>query len=436
VPAHNPPFGYLTTAAMSNHSHGNPTLNLTNLSGTTASNSAGFTLSLSAGAGGPGGDAVAISAGDNSQITGTVNFSASNGITFGLSNDGVMTATVRTDYQSAGAYLTTAALSNHSHGNPTLALTNLNGTTASASNGFTLSLSAFATTAALSNHSHGNPALFLTNLSGTTASASNGFTLSLAAGAGGGIAIEGNGANGVGSFSTGTLDIHAGNNITISTGAQAISIHAPAPGGGAGFTKSKFFPWMEAEAILGQIGQGTLHFHPVPDPDNFCFDRVLFDVSISQATASNSSHSATLSMWAGLYTRNVSTLSLLVSSSTSQQIIKSGTVQNATWLGPRLFSMGWTTTITQADIWMGIVSRTTSAGGNMTLSQYVGSDIAQNFSGIVGVASNATQQNALGLGAYSATTSAMPASVAFSQINGTNSSVFRVPMYYFLSGTA
>lgn len=43
---------------------------------------------------------------------------------------------------SVGAYLTTAALSNHSHGNPTLALTNLTGTTASASNGFTLSLSA------------------------------------------------------------------------------------------------------------------------------------------------------------------------------------------------------------------------------------------------------------------------------------------------------
>lgn len=40
---------YLTTAALSNHSHGNPTLNLTNLTGTTASASNGLTLSLSAG---------------------------------------------------------------------------------------------------------------------------------------------------------------------------------------------------------------------------------------------------------------------------------------------------------------------------------------------------------------------------------------------------
>jgi hypothetical protein len=54
------------------------------------------------------------------------------------------------------------------------------------SSGLSLNVPAFLTTAALSNHSHGNPTLALTNLSGTTASASNGFTLSLAAAAPGG----------------------------------------------------------------------------------------------------------------------------------------------------------------------------------------------------------------------------------------------------------
>lgn len=197
---------YLTTAALSNHSHGNPTLALTNLSGTTDSNSAGFTLSLSAAAPGAGG-AVNFSAGttsgdldavvfsnsnglafglDGSTITGSYTqsthahseyvFSNSNGVSFGT-NGSTVTATVKTDY------LTTAALSNHSHGNPTLALTSLSGTTASNSAGFTLSLAAgaYITTAALSNHSHGNPTLALTNLSGTTDSNSAGFTLSLSA---------------------------------------------------------------------------------------------------------------------------------------------------------------------------------------------------------------------------------------------------------------
>jgi hypothetical protein len=83
----------LTTAALSNHSHGNPTLNLTNLSGTTASNSAGFTLSLSAGAGGAGDGVNILAAGSQTaNTTGTVLFNNGNGITFGMSNSSVITA--------------------------------------------------------------------------------------------------------------------------------------------------------------------------------------------------------------------------------------------------------------------------------------------------------------------------------------------------------
>lgn len=122
----------LTTAAASDHSHGNPTLALTNVSGTTASNSAGLTLSLS---GNPYGLA-GFSAGTQSVSTGTIVFSNSNGITFGMSGSSRITASHNG--------LTTAAQSNHSHGNPTLALTNITGTTASASNGLTLSLSGVA----------------------------------------------------------------------------------------------------------------------------------------------------------------------------------------------------------------------------------------------------------------------------------------------------
>lgn len=130
---------FLTTAALSNHSHG-VQLNLTNLSGTTAGNSDGITLSLSAAnPGGGAGDGFNI-IGVNGNTVGsdvTVQFSNSNGVSFGL-NGSTITATVKTDY----------ALSDHSHGNPTLNLTNLSGTTASNSAGFTLSLSAAAAGAA------------------------------------------------------------------------------------------------------------------------------------------------------------------------------------------------------------------------------------------------------------------------------------------------
>lgn len=79
----------LTTAALSNHSHGDPQLNLTNLSGTTASNSAGLTISLSAAA--PA-TVVALAGGTQTATSGTVVFSNSNGISFGMSGSSRMTA--------------------------------------------------------------------------------------------------------------------------------------------------------------------------------------------------------------------------------------------------------------------------------------------------------------------------------------------------------
>lgn len=67
------------------------TFNGANISASITQNSAGVQISASVAAPGAGGGA-AISAGANSQNTGTVNFANSNGITFGLSNNGTMTA--------------------------------------------------------------------------------------------------------------------------------------------------------------------------------------------------------------------------------------------------------------------------------------------------------------------------------------------------------
>lgn len=71
------------------------TFNGTNVSGSITQNSNGIRIDLSAGAGG-GGGGVAISAGTNSQSTGTVNFSNSNNMFFGLDTNGVITASAST----------------------------------------------------------------------------------------------------------------------------------------------------------------------------------------------------------------------------------------------------------------------------------------------------------------------------------------------------
>jgi hypothetical protein len=136
----------MTTAAQSNHSHGNPQLNLTNLSGTTASNSAGFTLSLSAGAGGAGDGVNILAAGtQTANTTGTVVFSNSNGITFGMSNSSIITAQHNA--------ITTGMASNRGsdfvQATAAFAGTSASGTIAS--NGISVSIGPYITTAMLSN---------------------------------------------------------------------------------------------------------------------------------------------------------------------------------------------------------------------------------------------------------------------------------------------
>lgn len=272
----------------------------------------------------------------------------------------------------------------------------------------------------------------------------------------GGVSTGGNtaGATGI----TGTQLVLVGNSpisLSQTTGANGgtVSINAPATSSLSGtggislqtngstisiglnaFTKSRFNPFMEGVGVAGQLGQGSLHVHPIPDPENFQFDRLIFDVLLSNST--NSSGSCTVSFWAGLYTRNVATLSLFGSSSTTLGITYSGNVNTTAFAGPRIITMGWTSTIPQNDYWMGILSRTTTAGTNASFSQYLVSDLNSNFSGLMNVATNATQQNVLGLGFYTATTSGMPGSIGFSQLNGTASQALRPPMYYFLSQTA
>ena len=86
----------------------------------TFSNANGVTFGLAAGGvitasvaagGGQTTQPVAASASNGSFLFSTVGFSNANGVTFGTSVGNIVTASVSTNYQSPGAYLTTAALS-------------------------------------------------------------------------------------------------------------------------------------------------------------------------------------------------------------------------------------------------------------------------------------------------------------------------------------
>ena len=241
--------------------------------------------------------------------------------------------------------------------------------------------------------------------------------------------------------SSGTID---GRSITIQgTGGASVGvsngsivISGAAAGGGGGITRNGYQPHLYgAEMVAGAHGAGTLFIQPMPEVPDFQHDRIVMPLQISNAT--NSSGSWTLSVSVGIYTKNASTLSLVNSTSTSFNATASGTVGSYSLFGGiRHLTIPWTSTRTAGDYWIGIWSRTTSGGvAGMTLNQMLASQPNSSYSGILGEASNATDQFLLGQGRYSATTTGFPGSVGFTQIQGNSSILQRVPIYYFTSGT-
>lgn len=432
---------YLTTAAASDHSHGNPTLALTNLSGTTASNSAGFTLSLSAGAGGAGDGGNILAAGTRTAGTNSsVLFDNANGITFGLNAVGgsVMTASHNA--------LTTARASNDALGLNTAA-TNVTWTANSA--GVSLNAAGYA----------GTGTTFAgANISGSLTQNSAGINMSLSVAAPGAaaennwFALTGNTVGNT-TASGSTIALSGGNNITLSgTNGSVIRIDAPASSSlvgvdpisisTAGSTISILhnadtYPYWNPQdgyvQVAGQQGNASMHIQPARAP-NVTFDRIAIPVVLSNS--SNSTGTVTVSFQMGIYTRNASTLSLMSSTSATQAFTYSGTVNNSTYAGMRLLTIPWSSSLAEGQYYVGIHSRTTTGGTNASFSQYLASQVNSVFSGIIGAASNSSIQYTRGLGHYSATFStAVPNSVAFSQIQGSQSIALRQPVFYFVNGT-
>lgn len=349
------------------------TFNGANLSGSITQNSNGINLSLSAAAPG-GGAAVTVSASNGSFTVGNLNFSNANNVTFGTSAGSIVTASVA----APGA----AAENNWFN---LLGANTAGNTTAS---GSTIGLSGINLT-----------------LSGTNGSAMN-----------------------ISAPATSSLSATGG--VSLSTNGSTISIGAPAP-----VTYSRYNEFKESPLVAGNIGQGSLHLQPWLIP-NLQFDRVVLHKAFSNAT--NSSNSFTVSDWVGIYTKNGSTLSLLQSTSISTNFSGSGTAGSYLSYagGIKAHTIGMTNTLTEGMYWIGVIQRTTTGGGaGHTLDQALNSNLNSSYRGLMGAATNASNQMSTGFGVYSATTSSMPDSVAITQILGNSSVYLRPPSLYFVSGT-
>ena len=482
---------YLTTAAQSDHSHGNPTLALTNLSGTTASNSAGFTLSLSANVGGGAGDGYNILAA-GTQTAGTaatVNFANGNGVTFGMSNssqitashNGLTTARASNDgiglntaltagplawtvnsggislnaggaagtstgfagnsisgsitHNTAGinvslnhpAWLTTAAASNHSHGNPSLALTNINGTTASNSAGLTLSLSAVVPAQSAmgfsgSNGSFTASTLSFGNLNGMSFYTSNGSIVGsyTDAGAGGGV----NFSAGTTSSALAAVTFGNGGNVSfgLGTGANAGVITASAPsGGGAAVERYVRAPFLTQAGSTHNNSSASIF--PFNIGEDLNMSNARWAISLSGATTTNNTAAGVnVSLYQVLYSRNGSTLSSMNSGSNTFSASHSSNA-TASKFGARGLTCDWasSTKLPAGDYWIAVHLSTTTANATSlahSISMGVIPSLASAMAGLDpwGAATANTRGALVGLGIYS--TNATMATIGMSNLTG------------------
>ncbi len=192
-------------------------------------------------------------------------------------------------------------------------------------------------------------------------------------------------------------------------------------------------PYGDYPLVAGQVGNGTVQVAPHYFP-NLEFDRLVYQ--IINTNSSNSSGSHSLSFWAGVYTRNNSSISLLSSTSTSTALTHSGTAGSYSFYsGIRHMTIPWTGTFTEGKYWVAFASRTSSGGANGTYSNLVVSNVSSNFLGYFGSSHATTVQMTLGQGVYTTTSAGLPDSVAFTQIRGSDSAGLRFPNIYFASST-
>lgn len=336
------------------------------------------------------------------------------------------------------SWLTTAANSTHSHGNPTLALTNINGTTASASNGLTLSLSAIVPAQSAMGFSGSNGSFTASTLSfgalnGLTFYTSNGSIVGsyTDAGAGGGV----NFSAGTTSSNLAAVTFANSNGVSfgLGTGASAGVITASAAAGGGGYTKTFWYPYNEAVNVAGLHGQASLVINPVPLDDALSAGSLVFPMYFSNA--SNSSGTLGFSLYWGAYTKTDNSLSLVTSISTLVTMAYVSNNSSASQRGVRLLAIPMSLSLEQSRYYVGMAIRSSTTGNNCTLSQLLVSQLNSNVSGMWDSANANSVQWPLGVGYYSASTLGIPGSIAFSQIYGTNSLAARPPSWHAIEAS-
>jgi len=361
------------------------------LSGST--NAGSMTLSVIGGAGGGG---VAISAGTQSVSTGTVAFANSNGVTFGMSGSSQITASVAAQTnQTAGLYAvgnTTGQSSSSTYDARSVSFSGA-GAMSVGNSGGAYVLSA--------------PATSSLSATGMASISTNGSTISIGVGTG---------------VSTGT-----GTALGMTLTNNGVSLVQP--------TLTKLVYPDHMLTAISAFGNASASIQYMPVQAQVSASRVdaLVQWSASSSATTNTMGIA-MSVYAGIYTRNGSTLNTLSSGSTQTTYTYASNSAGQTQLqvnAIRPISCPVNINMGAGEYYVGfnIVTNTTSVGLSTTnLAQSVsmmgGANIQTAVNYAEFTAATATSTNAYGgMGVYSAATTGLPAAISLSAINQTGAAL-------------
>lgn len=215
--------------------------------------------------------------------------------------------------------------------------------------------------------------------------------------------------------------------VSISTNGSTISIGVP------GNTASFFNPpTLRAQSTSVAIGNGSVFIQPFEDMGEvLSLSRFNVFANMSISSSSNSSHAGALSLSIGIYTRNGSTLSLASSGSQSYQWTNTSNNSMASISSIRRFSIPMNALISGGDYWIALASRSTTTNANWFTGVNMRASIMTNaVQGLIGEVSNSTRQLAVGFGLWSTTTTALPASIAISDIRGVGAANNALPFIW------
>lgn len=236
------------------------------------------------------------------------------------------------------------------------------------------------------------------------------------------ISFNGLGAMTVG-FSNGSVQLSAPvtssisgtGQVSISVNGSTISIGVPNYGTLSYWDNAV----VQDVATSTTFGAGSVVLQPAMMNANLSISALREFISGSFSSSSNSSYAVTLSVQAGLYTLNGSSLSLATSGSQSYAFTNTSSNSFSVLTGIKGITVPLAASITPGNYWIGLWSNSASANANWaTLNNVVFSAGAITYNGILGSATNATNQPALGGGMWSTTSASLPSSIGLSHITG------------------